>query len=169
MAERAFFLVPADPFYLPDEARCAEFLRFFQGVSPLPNGYGSYYCYRHDIPQLIDAGEAFEKIICPGCGAQLRLYTDEGWTKHYQWWLSALAQPRDEAVPMPCCGRATRVVDLRFQADGAFARFAVGALEPSDSDYWEDEDRPYGFLKAATLRQFEEILGCGLLQIWQIQ
>lgn len=67
----------------------------------------------------------------------------------------------------PCCGAATRVADLRFHAPGAFARFAVGALEPSDSDYWEDDDRPYGLLKADTLRRFEEILGRPVLQIWE--
>ena len=67
----------------------------------------------------------------------------------------------------PRCAAKARVADLRLYADGAFARFAVGALEPSDSDFWEDKDRPYGYSKAESLRRFEEILGCSVLQIWE--
>lgn len=164
--ERAFFLIPTDPFYLPDERRRALFLEFFVEVSPLPNANGDYYFYVYDEPQPVDAGEGFEAVICSGCGTKLRLYDDSGWTTHYDWWKAALAKPRDSEVQTPCCGYKTRVADLRFYADGAFARFAVGALEPSDSDYWQDDDRPYGYLKAATLIRFEEILGCGVRQIW---
>ena len=167
MSERAFFLIPADPFYLPDEGRRAQFLDFFKEVSPLPNANGQYYCDVYDEPQPIDAGEAFEAIICPGCGVKLRLYDDDGWTANHEWWEAALGGPRDAMVATPCCGATTRVADLRFDAAGAFARFAVGALEPSDSDYWEDEDRPYGFLTAVTLRRFEGILGRPVLQIWE--
>ena len=167
MSERAFFLIPSDPFYLPDEGRRALFLKFFTEVSPLPTADGSYYCYVWDEPQPVDAGEGFEAVICPGCGTHLQLYDDSGWTSHHAWWEAALTKPRDAEVLTPCCGATARVADLRFYADGAFARFAVGALEPSDSDYWEEESRPYGCLKRETLKRFEEILGRSVLQVWE--
>ena len=167
MSERAFYLVPSDPYYLPDEGRRAQFLDFFKEVSPLPNANGEYCCDVYERPHPIDAGEGFEAVICPSCDNKLALYDDDGWTSNNDWWQAALHGPRDAMVTTPCCGAKARVADLRFYADGAFASFAVGALEPSDSDFWEDEDRPYGYLKAETLRRFEEIQGCSVLQIWE--
>ena len=139
MSERAFFLVPSDPYYLPDKGRRARFLDFFKEVSPLPNANGEYYCHVYDQPQPIDAGEGFEAVVCPSCDTRLTLYNDDGWTSNHEWWQAALRGPRDAMVTTPCCGAKARVADLRFYANGAFARFAVGALEPSDSDFWEDE------------------------------
>jgi hypothetical protein len=165
MSERAFFLIPSDPFYLPDEGRRVLFLKFFTEVSPLPNANGSYYCYVWDEPQPVGLGEGSEAVICPACGTQLRFDDDSGGTSHYDWLMAALTKPRDAEVQTPCCGATGRVADLRLYADGAFARFAVGALEPSDSDYWEEESRPFR-LKRETLERFEEILGCSVLQIW---
>jgi len=166
MSERAFFLIPADPFYLPEKRQQTLFLEFFMEVSPLPNANGDYYFYVYDEPQPVDAGEGFEAVICPSCGTKLRLYDDSGWTSHYEWWNTALKKSRDAEVQTPCCGHRASAAKFRFYADGAFARFAVGALEPSDSDCWEEENRPYGYLKPETLARFEEILGCGVLQIW---
>ena len=71
MSERAFFLIPSDPFYLPDESRRTPFMRFFEEVSPLPNALGDYYCYVWGESQPVDAGEGFEAVICPGCNDQL--------------------------------------------------------------------------------------------------
>ena len=169
MAEFAFYLVPSDPFYLPDDARAAEFLAFFEAVSPLPNANGEYYFRKYEVPELIDSGDAFEAVICPSCGTELEMLGDGEWGEHYEWWQSVMKQPRDSTVKPPCCGVDTRIVDFKFADPGAFARFAVGALEPSDSDYWEDENRPYGGLKPETLKQFEKILGCGVLQIWEVR
>ncbi|KGF71445.1 hypothetical protein DO97_19555 [Neosynechococcus sphagnicola sy1] len=169
MAEHAFYLVPSDPFYLPDDERNAEFFAFFKEVSPLPNANGGYDFEKYDDPVLVDSGDAFEAVICPGCCARLEMLGDGEWGEHYDWWQSVMEQPRNSTVKAPCCGTETRVVDFKFDSPGAFARFAVGALEPSDSDYWEDEDRPYGLLKPETLARFEEILGCGVVQIWQVR
>lgn len=168
-AERAFYLVPSDPFYLPDEVRSAEFLAFFKEVSSLPNANGRYDFEKYGDPALVDSGDAFEAVICPGCRARLEMLGDGKWGEHYDWWQSVMEQPRDSTVKAPCCGAETRVVDFKFDSPGAFARFVVGALEPSDSDYWKDEDRPYGLLKPETLVRFEKILGCGVVQIWQVR
>jgi hypothetical protein len=171
MAERAFYIVPADPLYLPDEAARAATLSFFQEVSPLPNANGDYYFRVYDQVQLIDCGEGLDAVVCPKCCKRLKISGPPDEAEYGTWWKDGFNLPLDLAsaqLTMPCCEARIRFLDLKFDGACAFARFAVGALEPSDSDYWEDEDRPYGFLKKSTLDQFEKIMGCGVIQIWEI-
>ena len=168
MSEFAFYLVPSDPFCLSDESRQKQFLNLFKEVSPLPNGNGDYYFHVYDEPEPVDAVQGFEAIVCPGCGCKLALFDHNGYTPHQEWWQAVLAGPRDAFVTIPCCGSVARLVDLRFHDLGAFARFAVGALEPSFSEYWEDGGEHFGRLTDETLQRFEEILGCPVLQIWAV-
>jgi hypothetical protein len=170
MAEFAFHLVPSQPFYLPDDARAAEFLAFLKEVCPPPTASGDYYFEKHDAPRLVDSGDAFEAVICPHCGARMEMLGDGEDGEYYAWWQSVMKLPRDSQVKSPCCATETRVVDFKFDNPGAFARFSVGALEPSTSDYWEDLEPSYGStLKPETLRRLEEILGCGVLAIWEVR
>ena len=168
MGEFTFYLAPSDPDCLPDEAGRQAFLDLFKTVSPLPNGNGDYYCNVYAEPQPIDAGESFEAILCPGCDANLRLFDDDGYTPHNDWWEAALSGPRDATVTLPCCGVAARLVDLRFDSLGGFARFNVGALEPGFSEHWQDGGDNFGYLTEETLKRFEQIAGCPVLQIWQV-
>jgi len=65
MSERAFFLVPSDPYYLPDNGRQALFLDFFKEVSPLPNATGEYYCHVYGYLKA-ETLRRFEEILgCP--------------------------------------------------------------------------------------------------------
>lgn len=169
MSEFAFYLAPADPYCLPDEDRRRQFLELFQIVSPLPNANGDYDCLVYEEPAPIDAGAAFEAIVCPRCDARLALFDDDGYTSHNDWWRAALRGPRDATVTLPCCGATARLVDVRFYALGGFARFAVGALEPGFSEHWKDGGENFGYLKDETLQRFEKIIGCPVLQIWEVR
>lgn len=172
MAERAFYLVPADPLYLPSEAARTAALEFFEEVSPLPNANGEYYFHVYDQAQLMDCGEALGAVVCPACSQRLKIMGPPDEAEFATWWDEVYNRPQDlgsAEVTMPCCGAHVRMVDLKFDAPCAFARFAIGALEPSDSDYWEDEDRPYGLLKQSTIAQFEKIMGCKVMQFWEIR
>lgn len=168
MSEFAFYLVPSDPYCLPDEDRRRQFLELFQTVSPLPNANGDYYCRVHAEPKPVHAGAAFEAIVCPGCAARVALFDDDGDTPHNEWWKAVLRGPREATVTLPCCGAMARLVDIRFDAPGGFARFAVGALEPGFSEHWKDGGDHFGCLKDETLQRFEEIIGCPVLQIWEV-
>ena len=169
MAEHALYLVPSDPHYLPSEAKRKEFLAFFQEVSPLPNANGDYYFYVYDEPRLFDGGEAMEAVVCPLCETSLDLYTEEeDEDDPAMWWDRVRDQALEAALTMPCCQGTSRLVDLTFRAPAAYARFAVGALEPSRSEYWEDEEHAQSGLKPETVQRLEKILGCGVLQIWSI-
>ncbi|HST58673.1 MAG TPA: hypothetical protein VLK84_08300, partial [Longimicrobium sp.] len=168
MSEFAFYLAPSDPYCLPDEEGRAKFLALFKTVSPLPNGNGDYDYRVYDRPTPVDAGAGFEALVCPQCSERLVLFDGDGDTPHKVWWDSVLAGPRDATVVLPCCGGSARLVDIRFHAPGGFARFAVGALEPSFSEFWVDGGDHFGCLTDETLKRFEEIIGCPVLQIWEV-
>jgi hypothetical protein len=168
VSEFAFYLVPADPYCLPDEEGRKRFLDLFKTVSPLPNGNGDYYFTVYADPQPVHAGAGFEAVVCPGCDTRNRLFDDDGYTPFNDWWEAALSGPRDATVTLPCCGAASRLADLRFDSLGAFARFKVGALEPSFSDHWQDGGDNFGALTEETLKRFEAIAGCPVLQIWEV-
>jgi hypothetical protein len=168
MSEFAFYLVPSDPYCVPDEERQAQFLELFKMVSPLPNGNGDYYCSVYAQPQLVHAGQGFEAVVCPSCNARLALFDDGGYTPHNDWWEAAMDGPRDATVTPPCCKVESRLVDLRFNDVGGFAKFMVGALEPGFSEHWIDGGDNLGFLTQETLARFEAIAGSPVLQIWEV-
>ena len=168
MAERSFFILPADPLYLPNETQRAAAVRFFQEVSPLPNANGDYRVYVSDAPELLDAGEALEAVICPECEARIDLMHDEG----DEWWSAVRSggMGKDARTTMPCCGAEVAVLDLTFDEPSYFQRFAVGALEPSFSDpHWERSK--HGFetgLTREAMDHFEKLIGCKIHQMWRI-
>lgn len=184
MAESAFYIVPSDPLYLPTEEQQHAALAFFEEVSPLPNGNGEYYFYVHDDVQLFDSGEGFEAAICPLCKARLKLVEDIGRGEYWEDWVksfeSATGQWKDghrvnlehAQLSMPCCKSSIPLLALEFDMPSYFAKFAIGALEPSRSHHWEGELDDYcvgsGSLNAAALNRFAEILGCTVKQLWAI-
>jgi len=168
VAERSFWILPADPLYLPSEAQQDAVLKFFGEVSPFPNANGGYTVHRSETPQLHDAGEALEAVICPACEARIDLMDDEG----DEWW-SALRDEEtseDALTTMPCCEAEVRVLDLTFDSPSYFQRFAVGALEPSfsDDDWVLSKHGDPLELNEKALAHFEKLMGCKVRQMWRI-
>lgn len=162
MAEHAIYIVPAQANFLPTQGAQEKALEFFKEVSPLPNANGDYYWRSYQSPILIDSGEALERVICPCCKAESDLYDNSDWWDDAQ---EDIYKNINGTLEMPCCGEKAKILDLKFDELSVFARFLVGALEPSTSDYWEDERT----LKPTTLEKFEEIMGCPVLVVWSVQ
>lgn len=184
MAESAFYLVPSDPLYLPSEDKRLAVLAFFQEVSPLPNANGEYYFHVHHEVQLFGPGEGLEAAICPLCKARLKLYEYDGKGVYWDDWVKSFEHATGQRqnghrvnlehgqLSMPCCQHQISLLSLEFDMPSYFAKFAVGALEPSRSQHWEGELDDYyvgsGSLKPETLTRFAEILGCTVKQLWEI-
>lgn len=184
MAASAFYIVPSDPLYLPPEEKRLAALAFFEEVSPLPNENGGYYFYVHDDVQFFGAGEGLEAAICPLCKARLELFEDggrgdywEGWVKDFEeaidlWGDGHEVKLEHAQLSMPCCNNMISLLSLEFDMPSYFAKFAIGALEPSRSRHWEGRLGDYytgsGSLNTAALDRFAEILGCSVKQLWEI-
>lgn len=159
MAEHAIYIVPAKSDFLPSKEIQEKALKFFKEVSPLPNA--NYYWRAYDAPILIDSGEALERVTCPCCEAESDLYDNDDWWDNAQ---EKIYNDVNGYIEMPCCGEDAKILNLKFDALSVFARFAIGALEPSTSDYWKD-DRT---LKETTLKKFEAIIGCPVIVVWSV-
>jgi hypothetical protein len=115
-------LVPLDPYAVPDgdaieaarsalEAACPDAEEVLAEVAAMP--------------RFVDAGQNFEKVSCPRCGAHLEL----------GWWQRAM----DDAavlefttleVKTPCCATSTTLNDLNYDWPQAFARVSIHAMNP---------------------------------------
>jgi hypothetical protein len=187
MAESAFYIVPSDPLYLPSEEKRIAALAYFKEVSPLPNADGDYYFYIYNSVNFFDAGEGLEVAICPLCKTLLRLYEpDEYGNRGTYWedWARAFKHATSQyengelvnlehvELSMPCCHQQISLLSLEFDMPSYFAKFAIGALEPSRSQYWEGDLDDYrvgsGSLTPEALTRFAEILGCPVKQLWVI-
>ena len=168
MAESSFFILPADPLYLPSEAQQDAVIEFFKEVSPFPNANGGYTVYISENPQLLDAGEALEAVICPSCEERIELMDDEG----DEWWgtVRDLEVDKDTRTTMPCCGAEVAVLDLTFDEASYYKRFAVGALEPSfsDDDWIVTKNGLVTGLNPEAQARCEKLMGCKIHQMWRI-
>lgn len=163
MAEHAIYIVPSNPHFIPTKEAQEQALAFFKEVSPLPNANGDYYWNTYDRPVLIDSGEALERAICPCCAKAIDIFGED----NEDWWSETqedIYKNIEGFIEMPCCGKQAKIIELKFDSLSVFARFAIGALEPSQSDHWENEDT----LKAPTLAKLKEIIGCPVLVIWSV-
>ncbi len=75
-------------------------------------------------PTFVDAGEHFQAVRCPRCGADAT-----------SWWSEAMDRAhlngfRDLAIVTPCCSAATTLNDLDYDWPQAFARVRIQATNP---------------------------------------
>ena len=173
MAEKEFFLIPADPLFVPTEDAQKKALAYFQEAIPMSEGGCHGYSTEHT--ELVDAGCAFEDVICPQCDQHLPIYGSEESCDTEGWWDSIQENemknnPDTAVIKMPCCKADVKLINLKFNGDGAFAKFVLKAYEPSSNALWETEDAAYewGFLAQSTLEKFEQIVGCKMKQIWAV-
>src|SRR5262245_18855428 len=104
MAERSYFILTADPLYLPSKAQQEAALEFFKQASPMPNANGSYTVYVESGPVLLDSGEGMEAAICPDCEERVELMGED--EAGEEWWdgLQNAGVTEDLKTTMPCCG-----------------------------------------------------------------
>jgi hypothetical protein len=139
-------LIPADPFFIPDEnaqQAALDLLTAWLPSADLVNGTAS------DEVNFVDPGMNLGQVICPACGAPL----DMGdWQAFMD---SAFAiQFTDLTVRMPCCGAVGSLNDLHYDWPAGFARYVLESLNPNAD------------LDDAQLDELAQILGCPLRKIW---
>lgn len=174
MGERTYSIITSDPLYAPTPEQQQAALDFFKIVSPLPNARGGYTCHTTEGVRLV--GHDYEGVICPSCDTPLDFFDKELGepTKAGNWWDNVFEYKKDYQpimITTPCCQAQIRMIDLKFNPSNAgFTRFELGALEPSGSEYWENEEEcPYYgiLLKSEVIAKFEQLLGSSVSQLWQ--
>ncbi len=150
-------LVPADLHFVPDKVAQEKAVAALAAL--LPEGSE---CEAQDFGQVvfIDQGENMEAIICPACSKRLPLDDGSDATSSQDWWQNAMDELEEGGaegirVTTPCCSQSVPLVMLQFDWPAAFARFELRILDPCIGENLSPEQ----------LAQFEEILGCDLLQV----
>ena len=103
---------------VPDEAAIERARRELESVPDL----SSIEVEHFDGLQLVDAGQRFESVHCPSCGADADA-----------WWADAMDRAwvgtcfDDLSCTTPCCGARTTLHDLVYRGPQGFARFELRA------------------------------------------
>src|SRR5262249_37585108 len=104
-----------------------------------------------DRLQFFDCAENFERVLCPGCGAEIG-------TTDWQAWM---ASEEEDEYPitkrvLPCCGVKYKLHELTYQWPGGIGRFAL-----------EERNCNIGELSKQDKAEFERILACPIRVIYQ--
>ncbi len=147
MSDDYLHLIPSDPRFVPSR-QAAEQARA-QLATLLPEA-DEIVAEVYDEINFFDAGENFESIACPRCGAPID--TD--------WWGAAMDAASEQAfaeldATMPCCSARVSLNDLRYDWPQGFARFALQALNPNVPD-----------LVQSDVDRLSDVVGSPLRKIW---
>jgi len=144
MSDAYLRYVPVDPEFVPQQQaiRAASSLlcSFVKG--------GSVECRISQEVEFVDAGENWEGVYCPSCGADA-----EGW------WPSAMNTATESHfsvldVHARCCGTKVGLNELRYIWPGAFGKCVLEVANSGISG-----------LQAGELAQVEDALRCRLREI----
>lgn len=145
MSDHVLRLVPKEIQFQPElaSARSAQTLvrSFFPEAREV---HFSYY----DAVSFIDAGENWEGVRCPACGADAE-----------SWWgdsmsTAAEAEFASLATQAPCCGASVQLSELSYAWPVAFGRFVMEVLNPNATSLTPERSA-----------KLSELLGCPLLTI----
>lgn len=83
--------------------------------------------------RFIDAGENWDGVHCPRCGADAQA-----------WWADAVtdastSQFQTLRVRTPCCGASVSLNEMRYGWPVAFGRFSIEARNPDACDLSQDQ------------------------------
>jgi hypothetical protein len=148
MSDNWLILIPKSPNYVPSQEAQDQAIALFKTIAPESD---EIRVEVSDHPRLIDCGANLEKIICPSCHTKL----------NFDWWAEWASKEAELNFPLkttqlPCCGTVQSLANLIYDWPQGFARFSLEAMNPNIRDF------PSG----AELN-FEKMLGCSLLKIWQ--
>lgn len=148
MAETALFVIPQDPFFVPEPSAREAAGALARQLLPDAEAIAVSVSAK---PQFFDAGEAAVAVRCPEGGKRLDM----------DWWADLMEEDFDgegfrlEAHPSPC-GRAVTLAELVYEAPQGFARCAVAIANPGISA-----------LDESALVAFAEALGGPVTAVYQ--
>jgi hypothetical protein len=148
MSDNWLILIPKSPDYVPPKDAQQRAIALFRTIAPEADEIGVEVS---DGRRLIDCGTNLEKITCPCCQKEMNM----------EWWTGWASQEAElsfplKSTPLPCCGAIRNLADLIYDWPLGFARFSIEAMNPNIRD-----------LPPSAERDFETILGCSILKIWQ--
>lgn len=111
------YLVPADPNCVPDPTTWASAIGTLRGFLP---DTAVVTAEDSDYVELYDAGQAFERVVCPKCHSEIPT----------TWWAECLSKDWElgfqlRTWDLPCCKAEFRLDGLIYEPTQAFGRFAL--------------------------------------------
>lgn len=147
MSDNWIIVVPEDATYVPSIEGRRKAVELFRSIAPRADEV------KEEASQevrFIDCGANLERIICPGCGAEIGV----------DWWQEKMEEEADafplKRLALPCCGAQRTLADLKYDWPQAFARFSVEAMNPGIRDLTDEQ-----------MRAFESVLGCSVRKVLQ--
>jgi hypothetical protein len=122
MSDHYLVVVPADPYFVPDETR--QQAAWHTITTAVRDATTTIEISDH--PVLVDAGGNWEGVRCPRCGTAL----GDGW------WAEQVSESyrtsfADLAVTTPCCEAQTSLNELDYPWQVSFARFRLVVANPT--------------------------------------
>lgn len=122
MSDHFVRVIPTDPWLVPAPDAQRDMLlllqRHVQDADDLT-------IWQADVPQFIDCGANFERVVCHACGTLLT-----------GWWQQAMDRAfggdvPDLSITTPCCGTPCSLNNLRYEWPSGFARFVIELRNPN--------------------------------------
>ena len=149
MSDSWIAVIPADPFFVPEEERWNPARERFD---ELCRGADEIEIKVSEHLHFFDCGSNLERIVCPSCKCEVPR----------SWWEDRMEEdytaPGFRLAPyeMPCCQTACTLDELTYDWPQGFARFGIDAMNPN-----------IGELEQSHRKVLEEILGTELRVIHQ--
>lgn len=157
MSDDVLKLIPTNPHFVPPEAAQQAAIAALEKL--LPDGE---MCGTEDFGHVtfIDQGANLESILCPACRAKLPLHDAPEAEANSHWWHSITDEWEEGEIggvsaQMPCCKKTVPLTSLQFDWPAGFARFELRIWNPGIGEN----------LTPSQVAEFEELLGCKLLQV----
>ena len=148
MSDNWVIVMPEAADYVPSEEAQRKAVALFKELAPSAD---EVKAEASAGIRFIDCGANLERVLCPDCGAEIEI----------DWWQDRMGQEAEAGfplrrIPLPCCGAARNLDELRYDWPQGFARFSVEAMNPGIGDLTDEQ-----------LRAFEAILGCRVRKVLQ--
>ena len=148
MSDNWLILIPKHPRYMPPQEVQDQAITLLSAIAPESD---EIKVEISDHPRLIDCGANLQNIVCPSCHTK----------QNFDWWADCVSKEAELKFPLnpmqlPCCGAVYSLANLVYEWPLGFARFSLEAMNPNIRD-----------LPQEAVLNFEKILGCSILKIWQ--
>ena len=121
MSDHFLRLVPSNPDAVPTPEASTSALNLLKAQNL---GYESVHAFVYTAPRFIDAGENWDGVKCPACGADVAA-----------WWTDAMDTASngnflDLSADTPCCRKTVKLNELNYGWPVAFGRYVIQIANP---------------------------------------